>query len=742
MSQTVSLEQQLLSGVEALLAHACAGQKHAYEAKLQLLEAAASRLGGFSVQAYFKRFAVSPLFSFSEYEAIGRNLVHAVAETRIPPALALCALAREPLSNNSQRETGAYHTDFRLALHVAAQVKDGLKPGCRVVDPACGAGILLAAVTLAACGSDRKLAALWLRESVYAADLSANSLRGAALALASFTDDLDAIVKMRRRWFCGDSLLAGREAWGKLPGNGFDVIVANPPWEKIKATRHEFLQKTGKERHYGAEYGALDAADYAQHRAAVSGYAARLLRAYPSLASGEPDMYVAFLELLVRLATPGGRICALVPAGLIRSQGTTTLRRELIDRSSAMDLGIFENRARFFGIDTRFKFLSVSITLERASGPEKKLPLGLAHYTGTDTGVTVGQIVRIGRAALERCRPDLSVPEVRTAGEWKMFQRMASNGLGAIGETDPWYPEIVREVDMTRDRPHFRAAQGRARLPLVEGRMVHQFRFGAKKYVSGTGRRAIWAALPLGQSNVVPQFFIDPQALSDKARKRSQMVRAGFCDITGQTNERSMLATMVPAGTACGNKVPTILFPSDPRRARLSLWVGIANSLAFDWAIRRVLTTTVNYFLLRSVPFPRLDPDSLPGRQIAKHVEDLLRLDASAISAADKWRAAELRAQIDVLVLRSYGLGYEDMITILADFPLLDRAQPALPGEASSTITKDLVLLFAARLFKVATKGLAARVNAARALGAIPYVPSHVADQEESQDHEHHLQRG
>src|SRR5207247_8059893 len=169
---------------------------------------------------------------------------------------------------------------------------------------------------------------------------------------------------------------------------------------------------------------------------------------------------------------------------------------------------------------------------------------------------------------------------------------------------------IVREVDMTRDRGHFqRAVRAESSVPLIEGRMIHQHRFAAKAYRYGTGRRARWDKIALGSREIKPQFWYPLGQLAPIVRARTNCVRVGFCDITGQTNERSMLAALVPARTVCGNKVPTVTFPNDSREQRLLLWLAIVNSISFDWALRRLVTTTVNYFLLNSVPFPKLEPD-------------------------------------------------------------------------------------------------------------------------------------
>ncbi|OOL16221.1 restriction endonuclease, partial [Klebsiella aerogenes] len=125
---------------------------------------------------------------------------------------------------------------------------------------------------------------------------------------------------------------------------------------------------------------------------------------------------------------------------------------------------------------------------------------------------------------------------------------------------------------------------------------------------------------------------------------------------------------------------------------RLLVWLSIVNSFAFDWMLRRVLTTTVNYFLLQSVPIPRLTKDDLSWKKLANAARELNILDNSGATRATHERMAQLRAQIDTEVALAYGLGLKDMELILQDFPLLDRGQIRLHGESRSTITRDTVL--------------------------------------------------
>jgi len=538
---------------------------------------------------------------------------------------------------------------------------------------------------------------------------------------------------MASRWRCGDSLITSDEHF-----SNFDVVVGNPPWEKLKVTRHEFVRANGGARHYGDDYhgGAVDQMSYAVQRGQVASYADALASRYSLLGGGEPDLYKAFLELFVNLARPGGCVSVLIPAGLIRSQGTESLRRFLLDTSAELSITVLENRARFFAIDTRFKFLSLHFVKANAApagihGTKRSCGAGgdlhLHHARGTDAGVEVFGTTRIGRKSLSTIRPDLTVPEVRSEREWRLFRSMSTRGERCDDRASNWFPQIVREVDMTRERKHFERSQmtsSSTLLPLIEGRMIHQHRFGAKVYRSGTGRAARWETTPIFTPKLGPQFWFPRQHLSRLAGTRVDRVRAGFCDITGQTNERSMLAALVPSGVVCGNKVPTVMFPNDLSEERLFLWLAIVNSLPFDWMLRRVVTTTVNYFVLLSVPLPLVGTDSLPGRRLLAAARDLHGMHQHRGDAVDHWHFAELRAAIDIGVLAAYGAGYDDLMTMLNDFPLLDRGQPPLPGEARSTVTRDFLVACAARRFKAPHGDIDKRVNAAKALGAMPFVPS------------------
>jgi hypothetical protein len=159
----------------------------------------------------------------------------------------------------------------------------------------------------------------------------------------------------------------------------------------------------------------------------------------------------------------------------------------------------------------------------------------------------------------------------------------------------------------------------------------------------------------------------------------------------------------------------------------------MANSFVFDWLIRRVVTTTVNYFILESVPIPTWDASAPWAQALSRNAE---RLSAcahlGALNIAE--RQGKARAEIEALVADVYGLSFNDMKLILEDFPQLDRSQTPLRGESSSTVTRDTVLSACEDLPGAQTRTYSARMRDANRLGAKPFTPNHLAAEEGGDD--------
>ena len=85
----------------------------------------------------------------------------------------------------------------------------------------------------------------------------------------------------------------------------------------------------------------------------------------------------------------------------------------------------------------------------------------------------------------------------------------------------------------------------------------------------------------------------------------------------------------------------------------------------------------------------------------------------------------KVRAKIEVLSARLYGISVVDFDLIMRDYPLIDRAQPPIPGEVKSTITRDIIVA-TGDIWSTRKKEIEARdrVDLARSIGAVPFVPN------------------
>ena len=146
-------------------------------------------------------------------------------------------------------------------------------------------------------------------------------------------------------------------------------------------------------------------------------------------------------------------------------------------------------------------------------------------------------------------------------------------------------------------------------LPLYEGRMIGQFDFSQKGWMSGTGRTAQWRDICWTSKQVEPQFLMASNFYTDAINRSGSpkippRIKLGFMAVGSATNTRSMIACLVH-DCPCGNSVPTL----SPHDNRMTSILGILlNSYGYDYAMRRRLAgTSLNYFILAETPLPSLD---------------------------------------------------------------------------------------------------------------------------------------
>jgi len=496
---------------------------------------------------------------------------------------------------------------------------------------------------------------------------------------------------------------------------GFDVALGNPPWDTLSPDAKEFFsvfddrirfQSKGEQdatiKHL-AEDPAIAAA-WAGNRRMIFATAAFLkdsgrftLFAPGNLGKGDFNLYRLFVELALRLVRPRGWAAQVVPDGLYAGANSMAIRTELFERFRLDVLLGFENakEAWFPGVDSRAKF-----TLYSAQKGEATESFRAAFLIRSQEDLRAAGGASALRLPVEMVRefsPDaLAVMEFRGQRDIDIARKMYAR-FPPLGKVVPGtaHRSYLRELESGHVQG--RMTEDRQGLPHYEGRMIGQYDHRVKGYRSGRARAAVWEDLPFGspEKSVQPQWYVDISDVPPQARARIGQYRVGFCDVASPTNERSLVAAMLPRNCIAGAKVPTVTMESATPLEDLLVWLAAANTFTMDFLVRMKVSLTMALTILDSLPFPRLPANDPSARRL---VSAALKLVCTGPEMNELWdemslagvvtprsgdgppgtcdgaERLRLLAEIEAEVAILYGLSAGELGYILDTFPIVRKS--------------------------------------------------------------------
>ena len=90
-------------------------------------------------------------------------------------------------------------------------------------------------------------------------------------------------------------------------------------------------------------------------------------RTYKQQGRGHKDMWQLLFERMLYLVGKGGIISVLIPSQILSNDGSAKMREKILD-SDIRQMYVFENRKKIFPIDSRYRFLL--LTMRNADGPD------------------------------------------------------------------------------------------------------------------------------------------------------------------------------------------------------------------------------------------------------------------------------------------------------------------------------------------------------------------------------------
>lgn len=540
---------------------------------------------------------------------------------------------------------------------------------------------------------------------------------------------------------------------------GFDCVLGNPPWEKAKVEDTKWFAKRQPmiaaaktasirkqmivalaEGQFSTNYLGLPSSESqseadktlfvhymtAQKNAAAGATLGHLPEdaggRFPLTGTGDTNLAAYFSELALHLRKDDGAIGIVVPVGIITDKATMAYSQYIL-AGHTQSLYHFNNTEKLFPIEARYSFVLMTLSdsdetdcvfyatkMEHLDDPQRHVVFGKDDLKLFNPNTRTCVLMR-SKKDLELCR--------------KLYR--ASPVL--IREDDdisgnPWGIRFMRMFDMTNDSGLFETKYRDGYVPLYEGKLFHQFDNRWATYDKCNKKGELVERDVSREEKEKQTFKVRPSnwvAASEVAKKLNENKHGktpwakpwllAFRDISRATDERTVIASVLPSAYAVGNTAPLIL-PYKKSEFSSCLLANL-NSLVIDF-IERIKQSGahINLFLMKQLPV--LLPDAYSVKDVEYIESRVAKLTRTNDEIQNIWltnyptyqfQAPEirlkLRAELDAYFAHLYGLSRDELRYILdpsdvmgndfpsVTFPGLKRNETATFGEF---LTRRLVL--------------------------------------------------
>lgn len=475
---------------------------------------------------------------------------------------------------------------------------------------------------------------------------------------------------------------------------GFDCVLGNPPWERIKLQEKEFFASRSAEIANAANKAAREklikelpkinaelgkAFDEAKHDAEAQSKFIRESSRFPLTAVGDVNTYAVFAETFRNVISPIGRAGVIVPTGIATDDTCKRFFGDISQRQNLASLHDFENReAIFSAVHRSYKFSLLCLSGQPIA--QANFAFFLTQPRQTDDRSRQFQLSSQDIALLNPNTLTCPVFRTRTDAELtqKIYQRVPVLENETTGQ-NPWGISFMRMFDMSNDSGLFATEAEDGFVPLYEAKMLHQFDHRWATY-TGDGSTRDLTDLEKRDSRyrVQPRYWVEQEEVSDRLNafwKKEWLI--GFRRICRTTDERTSIFSLV-SKAGFGDSV-FIIIPQLDKASQISCLYASLNSLLFDFITRQKMGgTNFSFYIAKQLPvippdrYSRADIDFIAPRvlELVYTAYDLkpFAQDMGYDGEPFIWnpdRRALLRAELDAYYAKLYGLTRDELRYIL-----------------------------------------------------------------------------
>ncbi len=511
---------------------------------------------------------------------------------------------------------------------------------------------------------------------------------------------------------------------------GFDCVLGNPPWEHIELNEQEYFNnrqpsisaaKNKAERtqriqwlsegmlgkhlmpelhhpehecqteirvylEYESTKRLLDAVSVFAHVSGNEG------GRYPLTGVGRVNTYALFSETIFEILSERGRAGFIVPSGIATDDSKKLFFQRIVSTRMLVSLYGFDNALKIFPAvhpDTPFSLITLGqsgidtemahylLRIDELSDPRRRFKLTPADFLNINPNTLTCPIFRSKRDADLTKKLYLSAPV--------LINENRDDG-------NPWCMSFMQGThNMSSDSHLFHSEPGEGLLPLYEAKMIHQFDHRWATYEGDSSHDCTLQEKTDPAFAVTPRYWVGEtevnKKLSDKNWDKGWLM--GWRDITNATNERTVIASVVPK-SGVGNQMPLMFANVENLKLHATLLANLS-ALVLDFVARhKTGGTHMNYFIYKQLPV--LPQDQYTEEDLTFIVPRVLELTYTTHDLApwandlgydgepfafNPGRRAILRAELDAYYAKLYGLSRDELRYILDPADVMGEDYPS-----------------------------------------------------------------
>lgn len=483
---------------------------------------------------------------------------------------------------------------------------------------------------------------------------------------------------------------------------GFDCVLGNPPWERIKLQEKEFFAARDIEIATAQNKAAREkliktlpeqkpelAAEWqwAKHEAENQGVFIRESGRFLLTSRGDINTYAVFSELARNLISGQGRSGIIVPTGIATDATTAPFFKDLVQSNSLWQIIGFRNSKQIFA-DVKDYITFAIIVLGKSNNHSKKMLFCWLATSIQEVSDPKRQITLLSDD-FQTINPNtLTCPVFRTQQDAEITKKIYHQIPVLENEKtghNLWGTSFMSMFHMSNDSNLFKSEFEKDLLPLYEAKIFHQFDHRYSTYENATIKNINEGNLPKLSSEtkqdryakIIPRYWVDRTEVENRLAGWTKNYLICFRGICRATDDRTAIFSILPK-VAVGHSAPIITVDQDRSELLLCLLSNFS-SLVFDFVTRQKLGgTNFSLFILKQLPV--IPPDRYTQTDIDFIAPRVLELTYTAWDlqpfAQDMgydgepfiWnpeRRSLLRAELDAYYAHLYGLTRDELRYIL-----------------------------------------------------------------------------